>query len=591
MFMIALLMPQQPLPTTLYRFKPIVVFERVLKIAGAFSKFGLALGADILTRRHSEKQTSRAQHLKTMLVGLGPTFIKLGQLLSCRPDLVPPVYARALTDLQDRVSPFSFTTACQTIESELGQPWEQVYAELDPDPVASASFGQVYKARLKTGEWVAVKIQRKGLQKHLTLDLFILRKLTAIYQAVLPFIHSDLVAAVDELTQRLLGEIDYIQEGRNAQTFARLYGHNPHIAVPRVYWRYTRRRILTMEWIEGIKITEGEHIRSWGIEPGDLIAFCFQFALQQLIEEGFLHSDPHPGNLLVTAEGKIAYLDFGMVSTIEPGTRDHMLLSFFHFVAEDFEGLAQDYVDLGFLPVGTDLSTLILQFQQAFPNIREANVTEFGFKQMYEQLAHLLYEYPIQMPDFYLSFLRCFATIEGIAIQLNPNLQAFEQIYPYLIQQLLTRQSPAVTTCLNQLLIQERRINWEQVSDLLSQFYPTQLHILDTLCDSTLELLLSSQGQSLRDTLVSELRTIQNQFWHQIRQEISLYVPGTLYLRKTTMELSYNANATSSLADGLSSLASRNSTWSPWIALLPRLASNPKTWQLMALMIQDLGIV
>ncbi|MEM7792888.1 MAG: AarF/ABC1/UbiB kinase family protein [Cyanobacteria bacterium P01_C01_bin.118] len=588
--MVISLRPETTAPAALPLREARVVVQRLLTIARTFSGFGLAFGIDVLTRRRSDNQSLRAQHLKTSLVELGPTFIKLGQLLSCRPDLVPPVYAQVLADLQDQVPPFSFDIAAQTIEAELGHPWEQIYTELDSTPVASASLGQVYKARLKTGEWVAIKVQRTGLQAHISLDLRILRHLASLYQTVLPFIHSDLVAVVDELTRRLLAEIDYIQEGQNAQTFARMYGHLPRIRVPRIYWRYTRRRILTMEWIDGIKITEGERIREWGFDPAELIALGFQFSLQQLLEGGFFHADPHPGNLLITPEGKIAYLDFGMVSTIDPLIRDQLLVSLFHLIVEDFDGLAQDYVDLGFLPAETDLSALIPEFRQAFTHIRMAKVTEFGFRQTYEQLEHLVYDYPFQVPDYYLLVLRCFGTLEGIAIQLNPTLQAFEQAYPYLIEQLLTRQSPTVTACFNQLLIQNQQLNWEQISDFLDQFDPAQGAMLESLWDTTLDLLLSPQGQSLRNTLAVELSTRQTQLWNQVRQDMTLYVnPGMLPPRHIVMEQPYNALG--NLINRLSNLAENELFQSPWLAMLPRMVGNPKVWRLMTVMIQEVGAV
>lgn len=218
-----------------------------------------------------EHERQRAIQLRETLTRLGPAYIKIGQALSTRPDLVSPIYLEELSKLQDQLPPFSNQVAFQFIQEELGQPPDQIYAELTAEPIAAASLGQVYKGRLKTGEVVAVKVQRPGLAESITLDIYILRGLAGFAQRAFKSIRSDLVAILDEFAYRLFDEMDYNQEGRNAERFGELYSYLPDIYVPKIYWAYTNRRVLTMEWITGTKLTRPEVIQSQGIDARYLV--------------------------------------------------------------------------------------------------------------------------------------------------------------------------------------------------------------------------------------------------------------------------------------------------------------------------------
>jgi predicted unusual protein kinase regulating ubiquinone biosynthesis (AarF/ABC1/UbiB family) len=300
------------------------------------------------------------------LTGLGPAYIKVGQALSTRPDLVPPVFLEELALLQDQLPPFPNEIAYQFIEEELGARPQEIYAELTPQPVAAASLGQVYKGKLKTGEIVAVKVQRPGLAKRIALDVYILRSLARWAQNNIKQIRSDLVAIMDEFGSRIFEELDYSLEGRNAERFAELYGHLQDVYIPRIYWEYTGRRVLTMEWINGTKLTNMEAIKAQGIDARHLIEVGVQCSLRQLLEHGFFHADPHPGNLLATPEGKLAYIDFGMMSEVKPYQRYGLIEAVVHLVNRDFAGLANDYVKLEFLTPDTDLTPIIPRPSECF---------------------------------------------------------------------------------------------------------------------------------------------------------------------------------------------------------------------------------
>ncbi|WP_071187585.1 AarF/ABC1/UbiB kinase family protein [Trichormus sp. NMC-1] len=499
------------------------LWSRRLTILNSFFWFGILLVWDWLTGRLLRNQQLRAKILVQKLIQLGPTFIKLGQVLSCRPDLIPPIYVDELASLQDRLPPFSNDQAYKVIEEELGCPYDQIYAELNPEPVAAASLGQVYKGKLKTGEIVAVKVQRPGIIDILVLDIYLLQQLSTWVQKNISFIHTNIRALTDELANSIFKEMDYVQEGLNAQKFAQLYGDLPQIYVPRIYSTYTTSRVLTMEWVNGAKITSTEVIRGQGLDPADLISLEFKFALQQLLKGGFFHADPHPGNVLVTPDGKLAYLDFGMMSEVEPETRDLLIIFFLHLVTGDFPALAEDLVLLEFLPPGTDLVPLIPKLTEMFGNIRETSIAELGFKQMFEKLLSLIYEYSWQIPKFYVLVFRCFATIEGIALKFNPDFQAYKVGYPYIAQWVLTNRSPVLWDALNNFCLNNKTIQWDLASDLLNNISQSDDFNLYLTSERMLEFLYSPQGDPLRHVLVNEVVTKVENLSKETFEEVMMW--------------------------------------------------------------------
>lgn len=381
-----------------YRRRPFQVWGRFISIFWTFFLFITSLWWDRSIGQIERNETKRAIRLREILTRLGPAYIKVGQALSTRPDLVPPSYLEELARLQDQLPPFPNEIAFQFIEEELGDRPDQIYAELSEHPIAAASLGQVYKGKLKSGETVAVKVQRPGLAQNITLDIYILRQLASWANQNFKRIRSDLVGIMDEFGARIFEEMDYTQEGRNAERFAQLYGHLPDIYVPRIYWQYTQRRVLTMEWITGTKLTQPQEIRAQGIDAGYLVDVGVQCSLRQLLEHGFFHADPHPGNLLATPEGKLAYLDFGMMSEVKPPQRYGLIEAVVHLVNRDFESLAQDYVNLEFLSPDTDLTPIVPAFANVFNNALGGTVAEINIKSITDQLSEIMYEFPFRVP-------------------------------------------------------------------------------------------------------------------------------------------------------------------------------------------------
>jgi predicted unusual protein kinase regulating ubiquinone biosynthesis (AarF/ABC1/UbiB family) len=488
-----------------YRRRPVQVVTRFMAILLPLLGFYAKLWFDRRRGVSLQKEQRRAIQLRELLTNLGPAYIKIGQALSTRPDLVPPLFLEELTRLQDQLPPFPNATAFRFIEEELGAPPSEIYAEISTDPVAAASLGQVYKGQLKTGEAVAIKVQRPGLAKRITLDLFILRQLAQFATRRIDQIRSDLVAIMDEFGERIFEEMDYTHEGQNAQRFAQLYGHIPDIYVPHIYPQYTARRVLTMEWIEGTKLTNIESLERQGIQATHLIDVGVQCSLRQLLEHGFFHADPHPGNLLAMADGKLAYLDFGMMSEVKPYQRYGLIEAVVHMVNRDFEGLAGDYVKLEFLTPDTDLTPIIPALAAVFNNALGASVAELNFKSITDEFSALMYEYPFRVPAYYALIIRSLVTLEGIAINVDPEFKVLSKAYPYVAKRLLTDPSPQLRSSLQDLLFKDGSFRWNRLENLLRNAKDSDDYDMERLIDQTLEFLFSERGTFLRDRIVSEL--------------------------------------------------------------------------------------
>ena len=491
--------------TEFYKQRPLQVFVRLLNIILPFLSFILSLWWDKLWGKDPKGDRKRAIQLRKLLTKLGPTYIKVGQALSTRPDLVPPIYLDELTTLQDQLPPFSNEIAYQLIEEELGAPPSEIYAEISPESIAAASLGQVYRGILKTGEKVAIKVQRPDLIKRITLDIYIMRSLSLWANRNVKRVRSDLVAITDELASRIFEEMNYIQEGRNAEKFAQLYGHMTEIYVPSIYWQYSGRRVLTMEWIEGTKLTNMRAIQAQGIDATHLVEVGVQCSLRQLLENGFFHADPHPGNLLAMKDGRLAYLDFGMMSTIKPYQRYGLIEAVVHLVNRDFESLAQDYVNLDFLKADTDLRPIVPALSQVFGNALGASVAELNFKSITDQMSAMMYEFPFRVPAYYALIIRSMVTLEGIAIGIDPNFKVLTKAYPYVAKRLLTDESPQLRSSLQDLLFQDGSFRWNRLENLLNNAQNSSDFDFDKVLEQASEFLFSERGNFIRERVVKGL--------------------------------------------------------------------------------------
>ncbi|BAZ87424.1 ABC1 kinase family protein [Dolichospermum compactum] len=524
------------------------VVQRILTVLKPILAFVFGLWWDKQWGILVKNERRRAVQLRELLTKLGPAYIKIGQALSTRPDLVPPIYLEELTRLQDQLPAFPNEIAYQFIKEELGATPSEIYAELSSQPIAAASLGQVYKGRLKTGEEVAIKVQRPDLRERITIDLYILRKLAAWVQRNFKRVRSDLVGILDELGDRIFEEMDYIHEGENAERFFELYGHMKDIYVPKIYWEYTNRRVLTMEWINGIKLTQPEKIAALGINARYLIEVGVQCSLRQLLEHGFFHADPHPGNLLATMDGKLAYLDFGMMSEVKPAQRYGLIEAIVHVVNREFDSLAKDYVKLEFLTPETDLTPIVPAFAKVFANAQGASVADLNIKSITDDLSALMYEYPFRVPPYYALIIRSLVTLEGIAIYIDPDFKVLSEAYPYVAKRLLTDPANELRTSLQELLFKDGKFRWNRLENLLKNARSNQEYDLNLVINQGVEFLSSDRGAFIRDRLVDEFfnsidavsKNALHNFTYVLREKVGItavhQIPSASVEQQQTLE-------------------------------------------------------
>ena len=383
----------------------------------------------------------QAAWFKNRLIALGPTFIKIGQALGTRGDLLPLAYVKELATLQDQVPAFPTTEAYARIESELGRRVQEAYAEIDEVPIAAASLGQVYRARLHTGEEVAIKVQRPNLQEAISFDIAVLRRITR-FLAGFPHIseNADWEGMLHEFTETVFEEMDYALEGRNAERFRRNFKDWRAIRVPKIYWSHTTSRVLTMEFIHGTKVVDIEGLRARRISPVKVNRLLIRTYLKQLLEDGFFHADPHPGNLLVMDSGHLAFFDFGMTGRITPRLQSMMIDAFFHVVGRDIPGLAQDLINLNFLKPGADPEKVRPVVEGLFKHYLNLKLGDINFKELTYDLAEVMYEYPFRLPANFTYIMRALMTLEGIGIVTDPEFSFFDTAKPYAKEFMLRRE-------------------------------------------------------------------------------------------------------------------------------------------------------
>ncbi|WP_408648798.1 ABC1 kinase family protein [Tumidithrix elongata] len=383
-------------------------------------------------RKVKHRTRSRAIWLRESLLQLGPTFIKVGQLLSTRADILPTESVEELSKLQDKVPAFSYEKARRIIELELGKPIADMYHFFDTVPLAAASLGQVHKAQLHSGEEVVVKVQRPGLLKLFAIDLAILRRIAQYFQAHPRYGRGrDWVGIYEECRRILYEEADYLNEGRNADTFRRNFKSDRRIIVPRVYWRYTSRRVLTLEYAPGIKVSNYEALEAAGIERKAIAKIGAESYLQQLLNHGFFHADPHPGNLAVTSSGDLIFYDFGMMGQIQPITKAKLLRTFFGIAQKNADEVIASLVELGALEVSGDLGPVRRSVQYMLDNFMGKPFETQSIAAISDDLYEIAYDQPFRFPATFTFVMRALSTLEGLGKGLDPNFNFMEVAKPF----------------------------------------------------------------------------------------------------------------------------------------------------------------
>ena len=435
------------------------------------------IGTESSIERNQEKQ---AVWLKEKLIELGPTFIKIGQSMATRADLLPLPFVVELGTLVDSVPPFPNEVAFARIEHDLGKKINEIYSEFELQPVAAASLGQVYRARLHSGEEVAVKVQRPNLEATIRGDLVILKKV-AKFAERFPHLNenADWAGMLREFDTTIHEEMDYVQEGRNAERFRENFKNWNNIHVPRIYWNATTSKVMTMDFIHGTKVTDLEEQARLNIDPAKVNRLLIKTYLKQLLEDGFFHADPHPGNLLVMPDGRLAFFDFGMVGRITPDLQAKMIDAFFHVVAKDPSGIADDLIALDFLKPGTNPRIIRPVVEKMFEFHFDLKLKDVNFKELTYDLADVMYDYPFRLPSNFTYIMRALMTLEGIGIVTDPEFNFFETAKPYAKEFMLRREGKDFRKMFVDKLMgrdEGGKIDWDRTWKLAKMAFKTVLN-------------------------------------------------------------------------------------------------------------------
>ncbi len=388
--------------------------------------------------------SARGQHLRDVLDELGPTFVKFGQLLSTRPDVVPPDIVAELRSLQDDVRPFPFEQAERVIEEELGNTLERLFVEFDPTPVAAASIGQVHRATLPNGRKVAVKVQRPGAPRQIEADLGLLyqaAKLARERIRALDFV--DTRQLVDEFARSIRQELDYRLEGRNAQNFHRHFAGNPHVRIPKVYWQYSRARVLTLEWIDGIQLADVDLVAMTLEERRELAYRITEAWMTMIFRHGFFHGDPHPANILVPPEaGVIGLVDFGSVGTLTDDDMSKLTGLFIDAANENIEHIPRRLGELGVRYPKEREPEFLAEIRELYYRYYGASLSEVDPIQVIREGFQLIYSMNLHLPTRFLILDRAIATLGSVGAELYPDFNVFEVARPYARDLMLERFTP-----------------------------------------------------------------------------------------------------------------------------------------------------
>ena len=494
--------------------RPWIAIPRLIQVLWTLSGLVIVL---LLRGSSSDADVQRglARRILNTLTGLGPCFIKLGQALSTRPDLVRRDWLEELTRLQDDLPAFPHSIALSRIEQELGAPADQLFEEFPSAPIAAASLGQVYKARLEGQSWVAVKVQRPNLTFILRRDLVLIRALGVLTAPFLPLnLGFGLGSIIDEFGRSLFEEIDYEQEADNAERFATLFVDNPAVYVPRVERMLSSTRVLTTTWIEGSKMRNSQALIDQRLDPAALIRTGVICGLQQLLEFGYFHADPHPGNLFALQGrsgdmGHVGYVDFGMMDSISDRDRLTLTGAVVHLINRDFEGLAEDFQDLGFLSPTADLSPIIPALEEVLGGSLGESVGSFNFKAITDRFSELMFDYPFRVPARFALIIRAVVSQEGLALRLDPDFKIISVAYPYVARRLLAGDTSEMREKLLDVIFDESgRLRLERLESLLEvvgQGAPSPGAELLPVAGAGLRLLFSRDGADLRKRLLLTL--------------------------------------------------------------------------------------
>ena len=455
---------------------PVEVGRTVARGLEVVTRLGIYAGGLALDRLRGLGDSNvplRAAQVRDLLCVLGPTYIKAGQVLASRPDIVRADYMEELATLQDDVPSFSDAQAFDIIEKELGgRPLDEVFEVITPRPIAAASLGQVYKARLRPafgGADVAVKVQRPGIEPVVFRDLWLLRQLSFLVNAVaIQRLGCNATLVIDEFGEKLLEELDYRLEARNMTDFGVNFKDSPTVKIPTPYPALSSQRVLTMEWIDGVRCTNPAGIAAAGIDVNTFIATGVESGLRQLLEFGLFHGDPHPGNIFALQDGRIAYVDFGNVAQLSQRNKEVLIDAVVHAVNEDYDAMAGDFIQLGFLASGTDVRPIVPALESIWSDAATRSLSNFNFRTVTNAFNKLVYQYPIRIPERFSLVIRSLLTQEGICMTLSPDFRFLQVAYPYVAKRLLTDPDTSLRDRLVQVLFKGGQFQVRRLENLVT---------------------------------------------------------------------------------------------------------------------------
>ncbi|WP_040204612.1 ABC1 kinase family protein [Neobacillus jeddahensis] len=378
------------------------------------------------------RSKTTGERIRLFLEELGPTFIKMGQIASTRQDVIPVEIISELVKLQDQVPLFSFEEVKQIIEQEFTEPMENAFAEFNQIPLAAASIGQVHYAVLLTGERVAVKIQRPNIDKLIETDLEILQDLARLAESRIDWAERyQLREIVDELAESIRLELDYEKEGRNADKISKQFINNPKVLIPRIYWEYTTAKVLTMEYIEGIKLNEPEKLQQEGYNSKALAETVVNAIFHQILIEGFFHGDPHPGNILALPGEVIAFMDFGIVGRLTPEMRNYITAFVIAMMKQDSDEVVRTLINMGLVPDSVNYESLRADVDELREKYSHLPFSEMSLGKMVTELFSVAFRHRIRLPTDLTILGKTFLTMEGVIENLDPELSIIKIAEPF----------------------------------------------------------------------------------------------------------------------------------------------------------------
>lgn len=386
----------------------------------------------VRTSRLKRLHARNAVMLREQMIEMRGVLIKIGQFLSSRVDILPEEYTSELSKLQDHVPAADISMIMRRVVAEIGPP-ETIFSSFDETPIASASLGQVHRAYLKNGECIAVKVQYPGIEEVIAADIstlsFVIKILRVFYRSInLDIIYSEFSRIIRE-------ELDYIQEGKNAEAFARNFAENPRIRIPAVYWQFTTSKVLTLEFLEGAKITDFKEIDAQGINRKEVARTLAEAYCQMFFTDGLFHGDPHPGNIFVRPGPEIILVDFGMIDRISAPKKAGLRRAFSAIVDRDALGLVRSLVDMGFLPLSQDIQPFVQFVDRILQKYRDISPSEFKAMDIEEMGNDIMEAFQlsssIQIPNDFILFSRVVGILNGLGSQLDPDTNIIEIATPF----------------------------------------------------------------------------------------------------------------------------------------------------------------